>query len=60
MANSTRPSSRAEAQRLVQSIADHHRPIPEDVLGRMSDADRRQVEHAILMKDQTIGPSVLT
>lgn len=44
----------------MQSIADGHRQIPEEVLGRMSDADRRQVEHAILIKDQTIGPPVLT
>lgn len=60
MAESNRPSSREEAQRLVQSIADNHRPISEEVLSRMSDADRREVENAILMKDQTLGPSVLT
>lgn len=59
MAN-TRPSSRAEAQRLVKSIADDRCPIADEVLDRMSDADRRQVEHAILMKDQVNGPSVLT
>ncbi|KAH6617397.1 hypothetical protein F5144DRAFT_520469 [Chaetomium tenue] len=59
-AGSTRPSNRAEAQRLVQSIADDRRPIPDEVLDRMSDADQRQVEHAILMKDQVNGPSVLT
>ncbi|KAK4146669.1 uncharacterized protein C8A04DRAFT_9676 [Dichotomopilus funicola] len=60
MAESNRPSSRAEAQRLVQSIADDHRPIPEEVLSRMSDMDRRQVENAILRKDQKLGSSGLT
>ena len=60
MFGTTRPSSRAEARQLVQSIAQQHGHIRQEVLDRMSDADRREVEHAMQMKDGLIASSVVT
>jgi hypothetical protein len=60
MSGTTRPSSRAEARQLVQSIARQHGHIRQEVLDRMSDADRREVEEAMQMKDGLIASSVVT
>ncbi|KAG7284333.1 hypothetical protein NEMBOFW57_010705 [Staphylotrichum longicolle] len=60
MSDTTRPLNGAEARRLVQSIASDHGHIAQEVLDRMSDADRREVEHALRMKDQLISSTVVT
>ncbi len=44
----------------MRSIARQHGHIRQEVLDRMSDADRREVEHAMLMKDGLIASSVVT
>ncbi len=44
----------------MQSIAKEHGHIRQEVLDRMSDADRREVEHAMHMKDGLIASSVVT
>jgi hypothetical protein len=53
-------ASREFARKLVNDIGKKHGYIRKEVLDRMSDADRREVEHAMLMKDQLIASSVTT
>ena len=48
------------ARELVESIAKDHGYLGEDVLSQMSDDVRRQVEEALLKKDEMIGSSVMT
>ncbi|KAK4233160.1 hypothetical protein C8A03DRAFT_19708 [Achaetomium macrosporum] len=60
MYGTTRPSSQAEARRLVESIANDHGYIHQEVFDRMSDADRRVVQRAIRVKDRLIASSVVT
>lgn len=49
-----------EARELVESIAKSHGYLGEDVLSQISDDIRRQVEEALLKKDEMIGSSVMT
>ncbi len=51
---------RAEARRLVNNIAKEHGHLGEDVLGKMDQETRREVEEALLKKDLMIGSSVIT
>ena len=53
-------ASRAEAQLVVEKIAEEHGHLSEDVLGQMTDAVRRLVENALLRKDRLIASSVVT
>lgn len=48
------------ARQLVQSIAKKHGFLGEDVYSRMEPDVRRQVEEAMLKKDEMIGSSVIT
>jgi hypothetical protein len=52
--------ARTRARELVESIAKDHGYLGEDVLSQMSDDVRRQVEEALLKKDEMIGSSVMT
>ena len=52
--------SRAEARRLVEDIGTQHGYIRQELLDRLSEADRREIEHAMLMKDRLIASSVIT
>lgn len=54
-----RPLDRSEARHLVESIAKEHGTLGEDVYSRMEPDVRRQVEEAILKKDEKIGPSFI-
>lgn len=54
-----RPSNRSEARQLVESIAKEHGTLGEAVYSRMEPDVRRQVEEAILKKDENIGPFVI-
>lgn len=54
-----RPSDRSEARQLVEGIAKEHRSLGEDVYSRMEPDVRRQVEEAMLKKDDNIGPPVI-
>lgn len=49
-----------DARQLVQSIAKKHGFLGEDVYSRMEPDVRRQVEEAMLNKDEMIGSSVIT
>lgn len=51
---------RTRARGLVESIAKDHGYLGEDVLSQISDDIRRQVEEALLKKDEIIGSSVMT
>ncbi|KAL4784029.1 hypothetical protein BJX76DRAFT_348158 [Aspergillus varians] len=48
------------ARALVKQIADQHGHLGEEVLNQMSPGVRRQVEEALLKKDEMIGSSVIT
>lgn len=52
--------SRATARQLVEDIGRSHGYIRQEVLDRMPEADRREVQAAMLMKDQLIASSVTT
>jgi hypothetical protein len=52
--------ARAGARNLVKSIAKDHGHLGEDVLNKMTDDVRLQVEEAMLKKDEMIGSSVMT
>ncbi|OCL02139.1 hypothetical protein AOQ84DRAFT_424260 [Glonium stellatum] len=52
--------ARKRARKLVESIAKDHGYLSEDVLSRMPDDVRLQVEEAMLKKDEMIGSSVMT
>ena len=60
MTTSAETSERAEARRLVKGIAKEHGYLGEDVLGRLDQETRRQIEEALLKKDLMIGSSVIT
>jgi hypothetical protein len=60
MSATTRPSTRAEARQLVQSIAKENGHISQEILDRMPDADRSEVMDALRMKDRLIASSVVT
>ncbi|KAK3367905.1 hypothetical protein B0H63DRAFT_489977 [Podospora didyma] len=53
-------SGRAFAHGLVDEIGKKHGFIRQEILDRMSEEDRREVEYAMLMKDQLIASSVTT
>ncbi|PWY74068.1 hypothetical protein BO83DRAFT_407964 [Aspergillus eucalypticola CBS 122712] len=53
-------TGRERARKLVQGISERHGYLGEDVLSLMSDEVRRQVEEAMLRKDEMIGSSVVT
>ncbi|XRM42034.1 hypothetical protein ABZX51_005272 [Aspergillus tubingensis] len=53
-------AGRERARKLVQGISERHGYLGEDVLSLMSDEVRRQVEEAMLRKDEMIGSSVVT
>lgn len=52
-------TSRASARELVKSIAKKHGYLGEEILGRMEPEVRREVEEAMLNKDELIGSSVM-
>lgn len=52
--------SRESARELVRSIARGRGYLSEEILGRMDQDTRREVEEAMLKKDEIIGSSVLT
>ncbi|KND89214.1 hypothetical protein TOPH_06201 [Tolypocladium ophioglossoides CBS 100239] len=52
--------SRTTARQLVEEIGRSHGYIRQEVLDRMSEADRLEVQQAMLMKDQLIASSVTT
>ncbi|OIW34078.1 hypothetical protein CONLIGDRAFT_667268 [Coniochaeta ligniaria NRRL 30616] len=52
--------SRSQAKELVKSIAKGHGHLDEAVYSEMTASARRQVEEALLMKDQLIGSTVIT
>ncbi|GKZ34319.1 hypothetical protein AbraIFM66950_004548 [Aspergillus brasiliensis] len=58
MSNAT--TARQRARKLVQGISEKHGYLGEDVLSQMSPSVRRQVEEAMLRKDEMIGSSVVT
>ena len=64
MSRTNRPSSRAYARELVDSIAmSHGRPRQEvwdRVSGSLSEADLQELESAFNRKDRLIGSSVMT
>ncbi|RDH24776.1 hypothetical protein M747DRAFT_252824 [Aspergillus niger ATCC 13496] len=53
-------AGRERARKLVEGISKRHGYLGEDVLSQMSDEVRRQVEEAMLRKDEMIGSSVVT
>ncbi|OJJ33410.1 hypothetical protein ASPWEDRAFT_185791 [Aspergillus wentii DTO 134E9] len=53
-------ASRESARELVKSITREQGFLGEEVLGRMDPDTRRQVEEAMLRKDEMIGSSVMT
>ncbi|EHA18945.1 hypothetical protein ASPNIDRAFT_187731 [Aspergillus niger ATCC 1015] len=53
-------TGRERARKLVEGISKGHGYLGEDVLSQMSDEVRRQVEEAMLRKDEMIGSSVVT
>ncbi|KAL3264491.1 hypothetical protein ABHI18_000706 [Aspergillus niger] len=53
-------AGRERARKLVEGISKGHGYLGEDVLSQMSDEVRRQVEEAMLRKDEMIGSSVVT
>ncbi len=53
-------ASKAQAKELVERIAKDHGHLGEAVYARMDADTRRQVEEALLKKDEIIGSSVLT
>lgn len=52
--------TRIRARGLVESIANDHGYLGEDVLSQMPDDTRRKVEKALAKKDGMIGSSVMT
>lgn len=52
--------SRESARELVRSIARGRGYLSEEILERMDQDTRREVEEAMLKKDEMIGSSVLT
>ncbi|GLA20578.1 hypothetical protein AnigIFM62618_009153 [Aspergillus niger] len=53
-------AGRERARKLVEGISKGHGYLGEDILSQMSDEVRRQVEEAMLRKDEMIGSSVVT
>ncbi|RYO82881.1 hypothetical protein DL762_006402 [Monosporascus cannonballus] len=60
MASGNAAERRARARRFVESLADEHGHLGEDVYSTMTAETRRRVEEALLIKDQIIGASVIT
>lgn len=60
MASTDASGRRARARRLVESLAEEHGHLGEDVYATMSAETRRRVEEALLKKDEIIGASVIT
>ncbi|RAK90226.1 hypothetical protein BO79DRAFT_262875 [Aspergillus costaricaensis CBS 115574] len=52
--------SRESARELVRSVAKGRGYLSEEILGRMDQDTRREVEEAMLKKDEMLGSSVLT
>ncbi|GLB02619.1 hypothetical protein AtubIFM57258_003977 [Aspergillus tubingensis] len=52
--------SRESARELVRSIAKGRGYLNEEILGRIDQDTRREVEEAMLKKDEIVGSSVLT
>ncbi|KAL4790996.1 hypothetical protein BDV19DRAFT_393603 [Aspergillus venezuelensis] len=55
-----RSASRKSARKLVKSIAKKHGHLGEEILSQMSPEVRREVEEALVRKDEIIGSSVIT
>lgn len=53
-------SGRAGARALVEKIYEDHGYVPEEVLARMSEADRKTVLQALQRKDNLIASSIMT
>ncbi|KAL2822753.1 hypothetical protein BDW59DRAFT_173698 [Aspergillus cavernicola] len=53
-------AARKSARELVKSIAKEHGHLGEEILSQMSPEVRREVEEALLRKDEMIGTSVIT
>ena len=53
-------SGRLGARQLVESIAESHGFLGEDVYNQMTTEVRRRVEVAMLIKDELIGSNVIT
>jgi hypothetical protein len=51
---------RTEARRLVEDICKEHGHIPQEILDRLSEADRAVVVQAMSSKDKLIASSVTT
>lgn len=49
-----------QARELVQRISLSHGHLRPEVLNRLSEADRREVEEALMVKDKLIGSNVIT
>jgi len=60
MSRITESLARTRARGLVESIANDHGYLGEDVLSQMPDDARRKVEKALAKKDEIIGSSVMT
>ena len=52
--------TRIRARGLVESIANDHGYLGEDVLSQIPDDTRQKVEKALAKKDEIIGSSVMT
>ncbi|KAL1877359.1 hypothetical protein VTK73DRAFT_8654 [Phialemonium thermophilum] len=57
---STPSISREAARKIIEDISIKHGYIRPEILARMPEADRREVQRAMLMKDQLIASSVTT
>ena len=60
MEGSSRRPDLTTARKLVEDIAKKHGYIRPEVLSRMLDGDRREVEEAMLIKDKLIASTVTT
>jgi hypothetical protein len=52
-------SGRAGARALVEQIQDQHGYVPQEVLARLSEADRQAVLKALRQKDNMIASSIM-
>lgn len=57
--SSSHHRARESARQLVRDIAKNHGYLGEDVYSQMSPEVRREVEEAMLKKDEMIGSSVI-
>lgn len=50
---------KAKARRFIENLAQEHGYLKEDVYARMDAETRREVEEALLRKDEMIGANVI-